>query len=56
MGTLTADQVAHMLPNPLSLGQSLMVIWPYMVGLISLSSICFGINYVVFMKQEVRAT
>jgi len=56
LGTLTADQVAYMLPNPLSLGQSLMVIWPYMVGLISLSSICFSISYIVFMKQEVRAT
>jgi ABC-2 type transport system permease protein len=56
MGTITADQAAYMLPNPLSLGQSLMVIWPYMVGLISLSAVCFAISYIVFMKQEIRAT
>jgi ABC-2 type transport system permease protein len=55
LGTITSVQAAYMLPNPLSLGQSLMVIWPYMVGLISLSAVCFAISYIVFMKQEVRA-
>jgi ABC-2 type transport system permease protein len=55
LGTLTTEQVTYMVPNPLSLAQSLQLIWPYMVGLISLSSICFGISYVVFMKQEIRA-
>lgn len=56
LGALTIEQLTYMVPNPLSLGQSLVLIWPYMVGLISLSSICFGISYVVFMKQEIRAT
>jgi ABC-2 type transport system permease protein len=56
LGTITAEQAAYMLPNPLSLGQSLMVLWPYMVGLISLSAVCFAISYIVFMKQEIRAT
>jgi ABC-2 type transport system permease protein len=56
LGTLSSDQIAYMLPNPLSLGQSIMVIWPYIVGMISLSAVCFAISYVVFMKQEIRAT
>jgi ABC-2 type transport system permease protein len=56
LGTLTMEQSAYMVPNPLSLGQSLMVIWPYMVGLISLSAIFFAVSYIVFMKQEVRPT
>ncbi len=56
LGTITTDQAAYMLPNPLSLGQSLTLLWPYMVGLISLSAICFAISYIVFMKQEVRAS
>ena len=56
MGTLTAEQTAFMVPNPLSLGQSLLVIWPYIVGLVSLSSICFAASYIVFMKQEIRST
>jgi len=55
LGTISAEQAAFMMPNPLSLGQSLMVIWPYMVGLISLSAICFAVSYIVFMRQEVRA-
>jgi ABC-2 type transport system permease protein len=56
MGVITVAQANYMIPNPLSLGQSLLVIWPHIVGLISLSAICFGISYIVFMKQEIRAT
>jgi ABC-2 type transport system permease protein len=56
LGVITMSQAAYMVPTPLSLGQSLLVIWPHMVGLISLSAICFGISYIVFMKQEIRAT
>jgi ABC-2 type transport system permease protein len=56
LSALTTSQMEYMLVNPLSLGQSLMVVWPYMVGLISVSAICFAVSYVVFMKQEVRAT
>jgi ABC-2 type transport system permease protein len=56
LGTITEEQAAYMVPNPLSLGQSLMVVWPYMVGLISLSAVCFAVSYIVFMKQEIRPT
>jgi len=56
LGTLTTEQVAYMIVNPLSLGQSLMVLWPYMVGLISISAVFFATSYIVFMKQEIRAT
>lgn len=56
LGTLTAEQTQFMVANPLSLGQSLQVIWPYIVGLISLSAVCFAISYIVFMKQEIRST
>jgi len=56
LGIITVAQAEYMIQNPLSLGQSLMVIWPHVVGLISLSAICFGISYIIFMKQEIRAT
>jgi ABC-2 type transport system permease protein len=56
LGAITYGDLAYILPNPLSLGQCLMAIWPHVVGLISLSAICFGISYIVFMKQEIRAT
>jgi ABC-2 type transport system permease protein len=56
LGTITESQASFMVPNPLTLGQSLLVVWPYIVGLVSLSAVCFGISYIVFMKQEIRAT
>lgn len=56
LGILTMSQVAYMIPNPLSLGQSILLIWPHLTSLISLSLICFAASYVVFMKQEIRAT
>lgn len=56
LGMLTMSQVAYMIPNPLSLGQSILLIWPHLTSLISLSLICFAASYVVFMRQEIRAT
>ena len=47
---------AYMLSNPLSLGQSVILIWPQLTTLIGLSAICFAVSYVVFMRQEIRAT
>ncbi|MBN1103407.1 MAG: ABC transporter permease [Deltaproteobacteria bacterium] len=40
--------------NPLSLGQSVLVVYPHMVALIAISLICFAISYTVFMVQEIR--
>ncbi len=56
VGALASGQAAYMIDNPLSLGQSLLIVWPHLTSLISLSVICFAISYVVFMRQEIRAT
>jgi ABC-2 type transport system permease protein len=40
--------------NPLSLGQSVYVIYPHLVALIAITLICFVISYTVFMLQEIR--
>jgi ABC-2 type transport system permease protein len=56
LGAITYNDFLYMLPNPLSLGQSLLAIWPQLVGIITLSVICFAASYIVFMRQEVRAT
>ena len=40
--------------GPLSLGQSLIVVYPHLVALIAITLICFAISYVVFMVQEIR--
>ncbi len=55
LGIITMSQASNMLPNPLSLSQSLIIVWPHLVTLISLSVICFALSYVLFMKQEIRA-
>jgi ABC-2 type transport system permease protein len=56
LGMVATSQVAYMIPNPLSLGQSLIVVWPHLTSLVSLSAICFAISYILFMRQEIRAT
>ena len=53
--TMTLSQLAYVIPNPLSLGQSMLLIWPHLASLICLSVICFAISYVLFMRQEIRA-
>jgi ABC-2 type transport system permease protein len=50
---LRADDRA--LPSTLSLDQSMLVVWPQLVGLIALTSGAFAVAYVTFMRQEVRA-
>jgi len=56
LGTITPAQATYMIPNPLSLGQSMILVWPYLTGLVCLSVICFALSYVLFMRQEIRAT
>ncbi|HEY5463954.1 MAG TPA: ABC transporter permease subunit [Hanamia sp.] len=55
LGPLTADQVYGAIPNPLPLGQSLLIIWPQLTGLIAATVLCFALSYVVFMRKEIRS-
>ena len=41
--------------GPLSLDQSILLVWPHLIGLLAITMICFAISYVVFMRQEIRA-
>ncbi|MBA7613132.1 hypothetical protein ES703_20375 [subsurface metagenome] len=43
-------------PSPLSVGQSLILVWPHLVSLIALTVICFAISYIRFMREEIRST
>ena len=40
---------------PLPLGQSLLVVWPQLTGLIAATVICFAISYIMFMRREIRS-
>jgi len=55
LGPVMLSEVIGMVPGPLPLVQSLLVVWPQFIGLISMTLICFGISYYRFMRQEIRA-
>jgi ABC-2 type transport system permease protein len=41
--------------GPLPLSQSILVVMPYIISLIAITILCFGISYTVFMRQEIRS-
>ena len=55
LGPLTMSQVYGATPSPLPLGQSLLLVWPQLTGLIAATLICFALSYVWFMKKEIRS-
>jgi ABC-2 type transport system permease protein len=40
--------------NPLPLLQSLIIVAPYLISIIAITFVCFGVCYLVFMRQEIR--
>ena len=40
---------------PIPLVQSVLIVWPQIVGLVAGSLLLFVIGYIVFQRQEVRA-
>ncbi len=54
LGPLTMEQVSGTIPGPLSLGQSLLVVWPQVTGLIAATVLCFAFSYYSFMRREIR--
>jgi|LSQX01.1.fsa_nt_gb ABC-2 type transport system permease protein len=55
LGPLTIEQVQGAIPGPLPLGQSLLVVWPQLTGLIALTIFCFILSYTTFMRREIRS-
>jgi ABC-2 type transport system permease protein len=55
VNVVTVSQLVGALSGNLSLGQSLLLVWPHLTGLAALMMIAFGGSYIGFMKQEVRA-
>jgi len=54
MGNIERFSMARF-QGPLSLSQSFKVVLPHIVTLTAITLICFGISYLVFMKQEIRS-
>jgi ABC-2 type transport system permease protein len=40
--------------NPLPLLQSIIIVAPYLISIIAITFLCFGVCYLVFMRQEIR--
>lgn len=51
---VTMDQLVGAVSGYLSLGQSLLLVWPHLTGLMALMLIAFGGSYIGFMRQEIR--
>ena len=55
LGPLTMEQLQGAIPSPLPLGESIMIVWSQLTGLIAATVVCFAISYNVFMRREVRS-
>ena len=55
LGPLTMEQIQGAIPSPLPLGQSLLLVWPQVTGLIAATIVCFALSYVAFMRIEIRS-
>lgn len=55
LGPLTMEQVYGAIPSPLPLGQSLLIVWPQLTGLIAVTVLCFALSYFSFMRREIRS-
>ncbi len=49
------QQLSGAISGYLSLGQSLLLVWPHLVGLLALTIIMFALSYICFMRKEIRA-
>jgi ABC-2 type transport system permease protein len=55
LGPILLREAIGMIPNPLPLMQSLLLIWPQAVGLLALTAFCFAVAYTKFMREEIRS-
>jgi len=55
LGPLTMEQMYGAIPSPLPLGQSLLLVWPQLTGLIAATVLCFALSYFSFMRKEIRS-
>jgi ABC-2 type transport system permease protein len=50
-----SQQEGALIGAPLPLGQSLLLVWPQITGLVAIAILLFTLAYVAFQRQEVRA-
>lgn len=55
LSPLTMEQMHGAVPGALSIGQSILVAWPQLTGLLAITLLCFIISYLLFMRREIRS-
>ena len=49
------QQLSGAVNGYLSLGQSLLLVWPHLTGLLALTAVVFAVSYISFMRREIRS-
>ena len=49
------EQAESLLPNPISATQSLQLVWPHIVTMVSVVAMLLGVSYTRFMREEIRS-
>ncbi len=55
VNAVTVTQLSGALSGYLSLGQSILLVWPHLTALCALMLLSFAFSYLSFMRQEIRA-
>ena len=55
INAVTMTQLVGAISGNLSLGQSVLLVWPHLTAMIALLLIAFAISYISFMRQEIRS-
>ena len=55
INAVTMTQLSGALSSTLSVGQSMLLVWPHLTALVALTLAAFAGAYVSFMRQEIRA-
>jgi ABC-2 type transport system permease protein len=54
LGVIMPEQTFRAVPTQLPLGESMLLVWPQVTGLVALTAVIFAAAYVAFLRQEVR--
>lgn len=49
------QQLSGAISGYLSLGQSCLLVWPHLTGLLALTAVVFAASYISFMRREIRS-
>ncbi|WP_282635955.1 ABC transporter permease [Sphingobacterium thalpophilum] len=54
LGPIAMEQMVGAIPAPLSVRESILMVWPQISGLTAATVVCFAWSYYLFMRREIR--